>query len=243
MKKITAALLITAFMCLCTATDVLAADYRFTAKNNDDFYKPTLYEDVYGSIYNYGGPNVIDFADTSRLPGIPAPVSSSGSTSVPVANSSYVYSAGSADVPVYGAISEMPYTPINGLVRADGSIGTLSIPSLSISVKVYEGTTAESLGKGAGHFSDSSAWLGNVCVAGHNRGAKYNIGSIKNLKPGDTVIYETALGTRRYAVTFSGTIAGTDMSYLSATRNNRITIITCLADQPSLRVCVQATEI
>jgi sortase (surface protein transpeptidase) len=39
--------------------------------------------------------------------------------------------------------------------------------------------TNESLGKGAGHFPDLSARIGNICIAGHNWGAKYNIGSIK----------------------------------------------------------------
>jgi LPXTG-site transpeptidase (sortase) family protein len=97
--------------------------------------------------------------------------------------------------------------------------------------------------KYAGHFPDSSSWLGNICIAGHNRGSKHNIGSIKNLKPGNIITYGTALGTKRYAVTFSGIVASTDISYLAATRNNRITLITCLSDKPALRVCVQAAEI
>lgn len=38
-------------------------------------------------------------------------------------------------------------------------------------------------------------------------------------------------------------IASTDWSYLQATADNRITITTCLANQPSKRVCVQAVEV
>ena len=77
----------------------------------------------------------------------------------------------------------------------------------------------------------------------HNRGSKYVIGSIKDLKVGDTIQYETSSGTRTYSVSYVGTIEWTDWSYLNATRDNRITIITCLADQPTKRVCVQATEV
>ena len=33
--------------------------------------------------------------------------------------------------------------------------------------------------KGLGHFTSTSVWNGNVAVCGHNRGAKYVIGSIK----------------------------------------------------------------
>ncbi|MFQ7749463.1 MAG: hypothetical protein ACLRJV_20170 [Eubacteriales bacterium] len=35
----------------------------------------------------------------------------------------------------------------------------------------------------------------------------------------------------------------TDWSYLNSTSDNRITIITCLANQPTKRVCVQGIEI
>jgi LPXTG-site transpeptidase (sortase) family protein len=246
MKKITMVFLAAFLVCACAAADVSAADYRFQAKDTNDFYKSTLYEDIYGSEYNYGGPNVTDFAGmTALLPGIlsPSPISpgvlSAGAGYISGNSILYDYASGGTE----GYISEMPYTPVSGLVRADGSIGTLSVPSLSISVRVYEGTTDESLAKGAGHFPDSSSWLGNICIAGHNRGAKYNIGSIKDLKPGDIISYDTVFGTKRYAVTFSGVISSTDQSYLAATRNNRVTIITCLADRPSMRVCVQAAEI
>jgi LPXTG-site transpeptidase (sortase) family protein len=246
MHKITMTFLAAFLVCACAVTDVSAADYRFYAKDTDDFYRSTLYEDIYGSEYNYSSPNVTDFADTSALlPGIlsPAPISSgvlSAGTGY-LSDNSILYDYASGGTAGYTA--ETSYTPVSGLVRADGSIGTLSVPSLSISVKVYEGTTDESLAKGAGHFPDSSSWLGNICIAGHNRGSKHNIGSIKDLKPGDIITYDTALGTKRYAVTFSGIIASTDRSYLEATRNNRITRITCLADRPSMRVCVQAAEI
>lgn len=135
------------------------------------------------------------------------------------------------------------YTSVNGMERKDGSIGTLKIPSLNINMKVWEGETNTSMAKGLGHYSSTSGWDGNIGVCGHNRGAKYTIGNIKNLKDGDTITYTTVYGTRTYEVVTVETIASSDWSYLQATSDNRITITTCLANQPSKRVCVQAVEV
>jgi len=140
-------------------------------------------------------------------------------------------------------VTTTAFTPVRELVRTDGSIGTLEIPTLKISVRTYDGTGSDSMAKGVGHFADSSGWDGNICLAGHNRGAKYAIGSIKDLKLGDTIKYTTTLGTRTYSVSFVGTISSTDWSMLGATADNWITIVTCLANQPSQRVIVQAVEV
>ena len=135
------------------------------------------------------------------------------------------------------------YTSVEGMKRNDGSIGTLKIPSLDINMEVWEGETNASMKKGLGHYSSTSAWNGNVGMCGHNRGAKYTIGSIKNLKKGDTITYTTVNGTRTYAVETVTTISNDDWSYLQATSDNRITITTCLADHPESRICVQAVEV
>ena len=107
---------------------------------------------------------------------------------------------------------------------------------------VWEGETTASMAKGLGHYSSTSGWLGNVGVCGHNRGARYNIGAIKDLKPGDIITYTTVYGTRTYQVTMVKTIANNDWSYLQGTVDNRITLTTCLANQPAKRICVQAVE-
>ena len=48
------------------------------------------------------------------------------------------------------------------------------------------------------------------------------------------------LGTRTYEVTMVRVIADTDWSYLQGTADNRITLTTCLENQPTKRICVQA---
>lgn len=135
------------------------------------------------------------------------------------------------------------FTPVSDVEQANGSIGTLSIPSLGIRYRVYDGTSSASMRKGVGHFPSTSAWSGNIGLCGHNRGSSHNIGSIKNLEVGDAIRYETSLGTRTYSVSYVGIIDWTDWSYLNATSDNRITLITCLADQPTKRVCVQGIEV
>ena len=59
------------------------------------------------------------------------------------------------------------FAPVTGdLYYSDGSLGTLKIPSIGLTVKVFEGTDAAPLLKGAGHFEDTSIWAGNVAIAG-----------------------------------------------------------------------------
>ena len=135
------------------------------------------------------------------------------------------------------------FTSVSGMKRSDGSIGTIKIPAVKINMKVWEGETNESMSKGVAHYSSTSGWDGNIGLCSHNRGSAYSIGAIKDLKLGDTITYTTVYGTRSYSVSYVGTISNTDWSYLQATADNRITITTCLANQPSVRVVVQATEI
>lgn len=245
-----------------------ASDYSFTTTAPQDYYGSTSYEDIYGAQYNYGGRNAVDYdlpeleygrfsstmtgvMERTILPGLQGAVSttdSSGGYEVGGGGplTELVIDGdggpGSGVSPAPPGIQQPGYTSVSGMVRADGSIGTVNIPKLGISVPVWEGETTTSMAKGLGHYSSTSAWLGNVGVAGHNRGAKYNIGSIKNLVAGDIITYTTVYGTRTYAVTAVKIIANTDWSYLQGTADNRITITTCLENQPAKRICVQAVE-
>lgn len=247
MKRFFSIILAALSLTTALAAPASALEYTFETQSSADYYGSTSYEDIYGSRYNYGGANVIDFYDPTSLDYAPstsptfapAPGTNGGGTTVPTYDTSVSYPDLWGDT----AVRQVSYTDPATLTRSDGSIGTLSIPSLGIYMKAYAGATASSMKKGVGHFSETSGWYGNVGLAGHNRNAAYVIGSIKDLKLGDTITYTTSLGSRTYAVSFVGNILSTDWSYLQATADNRITLITCLADQPSLRVCVQAKEV
>ena len=142
-----------------------------------------------------------------------------------------------------GYASSDKFTLPDGLYYADGSIGTLKIPSVNLNVKVYETESLESLAKGAGHFKSTSCWDGNIGIAGHNRGVTNHFGKIHTLKKGDKIKYTTKLGTRTYRVKTVTKIKETDYSYLGRTSDHRITLITCVENVPSKRWCVQAVEV
>lgn len=192
---------LTAVSLLSLSVSASAADYSFETDGTPEYYPSTSYEEVYGSQYNYGSKNLVDYQvpelsygtmsttqtgvmEKILLPGLQASVSTSvqGGYGI-VGDGLYVPS-----LPVVsgGVQYQTPaYTSADGMERKDGSIGTVKIPTLDISMKVWEGETTASMAKGLGHYSSTSAWDGNVCICGHNRGAKYVIGSIKDLEIGD----------------------------------------------------------
>lgn len=129
------------------------------------------------------------------------------------------------------------------LYYKDGSIGTLSVPSVNLSVKVYGGEALESMKKGAWHFDCTSAWDNNIGFAGHNRGTSAYFSGVKNISIGDTITYTTRYGTRKYRVYLKKQITDTDYSYLGWSSENIVTLITCVENVPGKRLVVQAKEV
>lgn len=125
----------------------------------------------------------------------------------------------------------------------DGSIGSLHIPKINKTLKVYEGESLENMRKGIGHFESTSAWDGNVGFAGHNRGASGYFGFVKDLEIGDKMTYTTRYGVRNYKIVSKIRINDTDYTSLGWTDKNTLTLITCVENKPSLRWSVQAEEI
>lgn len=125
----------------------------------------------------------------------------------------------------------------------NGSLGTLKIPAIGVNSKIVEGTSNASLAKGIGHFTSTSIWDGNVCVAAHNRGTNAIFGKIHTLSIGDTITLTTKQGTRNYSVTSVEKVSETDTSGTASTSENRITLYTCVRNQRELRYCVKGVEI
>ena len=128
------------------------------------------------------------------------------------------------------------------LYYSNGSLGTLEIPAIGLTVKIVQGTDSKALAKGAGHFTSTSIWDGNVALAGHNRGVTNHFGKIHTLDTGNTITLTTALGTRTYTVTSVSKVDVMDNTMLEATSDNCITLFTCVMNQPSYRWCVRAVE-
>ena len=165
---------------------------------------------------------------------VPADLSA-GSTMVP----------GSADVTVTVPESTSSgYTEVtDDLYYKDGSLGTLEIPAIGLTVDIFEGTDAATLKRGAGHFEDTSIWDGNVGFAAHNRGANSYFGKIHTLELGDRITLTTRLATRTYEVTSVSKVSETDRSALAASQSNVITLYTCVRDERDFRWCVTGAEI
>ena len=142
-----------------------------------------------------------------------------------------------------GSYTPVKYTAVTkDLYYSGGYLGTLKIPTLGLSVKVYQGTDADALRKGAGHFASTSIWEGNVAIAGHNRGVNNHFGKIHTLDIGYTIKLTTQLGTRSYEVYSVSKIGVDDTSVLNDSTENIITLVTCVMNQPDYRWCVQARQ-
>ena len=136
------------------------------------------------------------------------------------------------------------YTPVTSdLYYSSGYLGTLRIPAIGLSVRVYEGTDSSTLMKGAGHFKGTSIWDGNCAIAGHNRGVRDDFGDLHTLERGDTITWTTKLGVRTYEVTSVQKVKETDTSGTAPSNENKLTLYTCVRNQRAYRWQVQAVEV
>ena len=256
-------MIILTLMIAATATPVTATGYNFGGANPGEFANPTSVEPeiVIGDSANENS-NIDRSKNNALVPpkfgstesntpgtGETPPSNTSGATisySDNYNNSEYYPdSSVYTDIPPqtdvsYESYSSNLFTLPDGLFYEDGSIGTLSIPKLNVSGKVYEDESLENMKKGVGHFKFTSCWDGNVGFAAHNRGIAVTFGKIHTLVVGDKIIYTTKLGTRTYEVYSVSQIHETDMSKLQRTNEHIVTLITCVNDIPELRWCIQA---
>ena len=242
-------------------TPTLAADYEFDPPDGPMYAAPTSVDQVI--IVGEGATDSSNIDRSKNTAVIAPPIGSpesyqlgAGTVLIPQTSTLSETAAGSngtiylppasfdTGAPVEDtSLTSTKFTLPDGLYYSDGSLGRLKIPSLGLSVKVYEDESLESLAKGAGHFKSTSCWDGNVGLAGHNRGVANHFGQIHTLENGDKITYTTRLGTRIYEVFYVGQIKETDFSRLGRTSENMITLITCVRNVPEMRWCVQAREV
>ncbi len=129
-------------------------------------------------------------------------------------------------------------------IQVDDSIGTLTIPDILLdNAPIKEGIELDTLSTAIGHFTSTGIYGGNVGLASHNGGSSGDyFRNLNKIKKGSEIYYQTIYGTRRYVVQTIDIIEETDFSYLEETEDNRITLITCVRNQPTKRLCVQAIE-
>ena len=129
-------------------------------------------------------------------------------------------------------------------IEDESVLGILIIDKIGLKATVKEGSTGEILKDYVGHITETAKYNGNIGLAAHNRWNKYSyFARLNELKNGDIVCYKTKFNERKYKVVLKKVIYDTDWSYLRKSEDNRITLITCIADKPNQRLCVQALEI
>ena len=119
----------------------------------------------------------------------------------------------------------------------------IQIDKIGLKAPIQEGTTQQIMEDFVGHFEESSKDFGNVCLAAHNRGYKNNYFSrIRELQEGDEINYKYKDIEKTYIVTKHEIIKNTDWSNLEDTEENKITLITCVENEPEYRRCIQGIE-
>ena len=151
-----------------------AADYNFETQAPSDYYGSTSYEDIYGSQYNYGGPNVVDY----QVPELEYGVLSTTQTgimekallpglqqTVATGTGGYGISGGGAAVTLPGISDGDSFLPglpaytqlTDDFLLSNGAIGKISIPAIGVkNYYLWEGATNSSMYKGLGHFATTS---------------------------------------------------------------------------------------
>jgi sortase A len=86
-------------------------------------------------------------------------------------------------------------------LRGD-ALGKLLIPSIGVSEYVVEGTDADNLRKGPGHYPDTPlpGQRGTVAVAGHRTTYGAPFRKLNDVKKGDRIVFELPYGTFVYRV-------------------------------------------
>ena len=269
MKKWKTTLLSAALLLALAVPPAYAVDYTFDSPPTGDFGTPTSDETIYewenpnvdrsksSALVppGFGTP-------TSYLPNSGEFLTPNLAAGGPLNSPALVpgeYTTGGGTVTLPGSMADVSIPSVPGYPGADGpaaaftesdavlyqngdTLGTLSIPAIGLEVDVVQGTDSAALKKGAGHFTNTSVWDGNVSIAAHNRGANNYFGKIHTLNTGDTISLTTQYGTRTYSVTSVMKISETDNSMLAATSDNCITLFTCVRDERDYRWCVRAVE-
>lgn len=265
MKKLISALLLVSIITSLAVTASAAGpmSYRIDGAGDPDYGTPTSIEIVYtadgGATKNEDvsknaaliPPGFGSASADARNTGIYltpnlAPATAVGGAIVSGAEANIVFPTyWEGDVYTGGfTVSNIGYTAVtDDLYYSGGHLGTLRIPELSLTVRIYQGTGSSTLAKGVGHFPETSIWDVNVALAAHNRGVNDYFGEIHTLEYGDKITLTTKLGTRVYEVFSVSKVSETDTSALASSADNLLTLYTCVRDQSRYRWCVQARQI
>jgi len=106
------------------------------------------------------------------------------------------------------------------------NIGTILIPALKREIDIFQGTGADELRKGVGHFTQSvlPGVKDNCVLSGHNDSAFTKLDS---LKIGDLIIIQTAAGEFTYKINGTRIVDKDDKTVIVPTNEATLTLTTC----------------
>lgn len=143
-------------------------------------------------------------------------------------------------IPTTGTPTVAPIIPAPS---PGGPVGLLSIPKIGVFMVVVEGTDADQLRSGPGHYSGTPlpGEAGNVAIAGHRTTYLHPFYNLDALAPGDAIIVVTVQGRFTYHVVSSRAVDPTDVAVVAPTPTPMITLTTCNPRySASQRLVVQA---
>ncbi len=108
-------------------------------------------------------------------------------------------------------------------------VGTLVIPKIGVDQVVVEGTGAEELAAGPGHYPGTPlpGQPGNAGIAGHRTTHGRPFYDLNLLSSGDAITVTTVQGTFHYTVVRSEVVAPNDLGVLAPTPGPELTLTTC----------------
>ena len=108
-------------------------------------------------------------------------------------------------------------------------VGVISIPRIGLQMVAVEGTDAEQLRSGPGHYPGTPlpGEQGNVAIAGHRTTYLHPFYNLDAPVPGDVVNLLTVQGLFVYRVTSSQAVAPTDVAVVAPPATLTLTLTIC----------------
>ncbi len=119
---------------------------------------------------------------------------------------------------------------------------SLTIEKLNLkNIPIKDSISSDILENYIGHFPTSSFFSGNVCLAAHNAGFKFNFFQDTSLlESGDEIEYNYYNNIKKYKVIRKYVIYEDDFSILNLDDKDKLTLVTCITDSPQQRLCIEA---
>jgi len=127
------------------------------------------------------------------------------------------------------AVSAVPMDSSPPPAPIGDAVAIIKIPKIEVEKTVVEGTRAQDLAKGPGHYlgTPMPGEAGNAAIAGHRTTYGAPFFHLDQLVAGDPILVTTRKGTFRYEVTQQTIITPTDSRVFNPSPDNRLTLTTC----------------